>query len=111
MGTYLAWVIAGVSTLVCLTLWFREVGRVMRERKSTVDSAAAQLEICRRRVAQSMEDEAAAAVLARSEDIYRQAVAQYHRQLQRPFIRLPAAILGYGEISPEDTDSQGGRGV
>jgi len=98
MGTCLAWVIAGVSTAVCLLLWFRETGRVMRERKSTVDSAAAQLEICRRRVAQSMEDEGASAVLARSEDIYRQAVAQYHHQLERPLNRLPAMLLGYRRL-------------
>jgi len=98
MGTYLAWVIAGVSTLVCLTLWFREVGRVMQKRKSTVDSAAVQLEICRRRVAQSMEDEGASAVLARSEDIYRQAVAQYHHQLERPLNRLSAMLLGYWRL-------------
>ena len=98
MTTCVAWIIAGVSTLVCLTLWFREVGRVMRERKSTVDSAAAQLEICRRRVAQSMEDADASAVLARSEDIYRQAVAQYHYQLERPLNRLPAMLLGYRRL-------------
>lgn len=95
MGTYLAWVIAGVSTAVCLLLWFREAGRVMRERKSTVDSAAAQLEICRRRAQERPADGEAAAVLRRSEDIYRQAQYQYRQSLCRPWIALPAFVMGY----------------
>jgi len=98
MANCLSWGIAAISTLLCLYLWFRETGRIMREKKSMVDSAAAQLAICRKRVAQTMKDETASAVLARSEDIYRQAVAQYHLQLNRPLIRLPAMLLGYGKI-------------
>lgn len=99
MATWLAWLIAGVSTIMCLFLWFREVRRIMRERMNTVESAAAQLDACQKRVMQTAREPNAVAVLTRSEDIYRQAVDLYHRQLRKPWVWLPATLMGFRFIT------------
>ena len=51
MGTCPIWIIAVISVATCLYLWFREVRRIMRARRSTVESAAGQLASCRRKTA------------------------------------------------------------
>jgi len=99
MAVWLAWLVASISTIVCLFLWFRDVRRIMRERMNTVESAAAQLDACRKKPAQAVGDPDAAAVLARSEDIYRQAVDLYHQHLRKPWIWLPATLMGFRTIT------------
>lgn len=49
MVPWLISLIAIVSTAVCIFLWFRDVRRIMRERKSTVESAARQVAVCQDR--------------------------------------------------------------
>ena len=90
--------IAVVSTAAFLWLWFRDVRRIMRERKSTVDSAKAQLDIFREKAHKARDDPDAAAVLERSESIYRQAVEHYNQALRKPWNRLPAALMGFRMI-------------
>lgn len=51
MPSWVAWLIAAVSTTAFLVLWFWEVRRVLRSRRSVVESAAAQLSACRRQAA------------------------------------------------------------
>lgn len=51
MPSWVAWLIAAVSTTAFLVLWFWEVRRVLRSRRSVVESAAAQLVACRRQAA------------------------------------------------------------
>lgn len=99
MPSWIAWLIAIVSTAVCLFLWFRDVRRIMRSRKSTVESAAGQLAACRERAAGARDDPEAAAVLERSEKIYRQAVDIYNQTRQKPWICLPAMLMGFQPIS------------
>ena len=50
MPSWVAWLIAAVSTTAFLVLWFWEVRRVLRSRRSVVESAAAQLAACRRQI-------------------------------------------------------------
>ena len=90
--------VAVVSTAAFLFLWFRDVRRIMRERKSTVDSAKAQLNVFRDKAHKARDDPDTAAVLERSESIYRQAVEQYNRTLRKPWVCLPAALLGFRMI-------------
>ena len=90
--------VAVVSTAAFLFLWFRDVRRIMRERKSTVESAKAQLTIFRDKAQKARDDPDAAAVLARSESIYRQAVEQYNRTLGKLWVRLPATLMGFRMI-------------
>ncbi len=95
MPSWIPWGIAAVSTAAFLALWFWEVRRVLRSRRSTVESAAAQLAVCRRQAAGPCSDPELAEVLARSESIYRQAVALYNDTLRKPWIYLPGRLLGF----------------
>lgn len=89
--------IAVISTVLCLFLWFRDVRRIMREKKSTVESARRQLISSRERAAKAR-GTSETAVLERSESIYRQAVDHYNRTLHKPWIYLPAALMGFRAI-------------
>ena len=98
MASRIIALVAVVSTAAFLFLWFRDVRRIMRERKSTVESARAQLDIFRDKAHKARDDPDAAAVLARSESIYRQAVEQYNRTLRKPWVYPPAALMGFRMI-------------
>ena len=95
MPSWVAWLIAAVSTTAFLVLWFWEVRRVLRSRRSVVESAAAQLSACRRQAAGVRYDPELAQILARSESIYRQAVAHYNDTLCKPWCYLPGHLLGF----------------
>ena len=90
MPSWVAWLIAAVSTTAFLVLWFWEVRRVLR-------SAA-----CRRQAAGVRYDPELAQILARSESIYRQAVAHYNDTLCKPWCRLPGHLLGFDRDTGED---------
>ena len=94
----LAWFIATVSTAAFLILWFWDVRRILKSRMSTVESAAAQLSVCRRSAAGG-EARESAEVLARSESIYRQAAELYNRTFFKPWIHFPGWLLGYRKLS------------
>lgn len=102
MASWLVPLIAIISTFTCLHLWFRDVRRIMKEQKSTVESAKAQLRIFREKAHKARNDQDAAAVLARSESIYRQAVEHYNRTLRKPWIYPPAALMGFRMIHNGD---------
>ena len=90
--------VAVVSTAAFLFLWFRDVRRIMQERKSTVDSAKAQLNVFREKAHTARGDPDTAAVLQRSESIYRQAVEHYNQTLRKPWVYPPAALMGFRMI-------------
>ncbi len=98
MASQLAWPIAIVCVVVCVLVWFRDVRRIMRSRKSMVDSAAGQLSSCREKAVSARGDPETEAVLERSETIYRQAVELYDRTLKKPWVILPALLMGFGPI-------------
>ena len=95
MPSWVAWLIAAVSTTAFLVLWFWEVRRVLRSRRSVVESAAAQLSACRRQAAGVRYDPELAQILARSESIYRQAAGNYNETLHRPWIYIPGRLMGF----------------
>lgn len=95
MASWLISIVAVVSSAICLYLWFRDVRRVMNEQKSTMESAKTQLKIFRERAHKARDDPDAAAVLERSESIYRQAVEHYNRTLHKPWVYPPAALMGF----------------
>lgn len=105
MASRMIALVAVVSTMVCLFLWFRDVRRIMRERKSTVESAKAQLDVFRGKAHKARDDPDAAAVLERSESIYRQAVEHYNRTLCKPWVYPPAAVMGFRMIQDGGEDS------
>lgn len=87
--------LAGICAALCLLLWFRDVRRVMRERRNTVESAAGQLAAWREKARDAPD---AAAMIERSEAIYSQAVDIYNRTLRMPWNYLPARLLGFHPI-------------
>ena len=97
MANWLICLIAVASTMLCLFLWFRDVRRIMRERKSMVDSAAGQLAISKQKAA-AQNDPESTAVLTSSRRIYQQAVDIYNETLCRTWVRLPARLMGYRPI-------------
>ena len=99
MHTWLITLIALISTGICMFLWFRDVRRIMRERKNMMESADRQLTACRKKALRDRADPETAAVLARSESIYRQAVDIYNRTLKKPWCCLPAHLMGFHHIS------------
>ena len=94
MQTWIAWTIAVLCLAAFLALWFCDVRRIMRDRKSTVESAQGQLTTCRKN-AGGEEVEQSNALLERSERIYRQAVDLYNRTMRKPWIYLPARLMHY----------------
>ena len=102
MASWLVPLIAFISTATCLYLWFRDVRRIMKEQKSTVESAKAQLRIFRKKADKAREDPDMAAVLERSENIYRQAVEHYNLTLRKPWVYPPAALMGFRMIQNGD---------
>lgn len=96
---WMVWWMAIAGIEGCLIFWLRDVQRIMQERKSMVDSAAGQLATYRERAAALPEDPAVAAVLARSEHIYSQAVDIYNRTIEKVWVYLPAVLLGFRKIA------------
>lgn len=96
METWLGWFLAGISTAICLALWFWDVRKIMTTRRSTVDSAAGQLAVSREKARTG--DPEAKEILVRSENIYRQAVELYNRAMKKPWIGLPGRLMGYQVI-------------
>ena len=107
MSSWLIWIVAIISIAVCLFLWFRDVRRIMRERKSTVESAAGQLASSRKKAASVRYDLELEKVVTRSESIYRQAVELYHQAFNKPWIWLPAILMGFRAIPPEESYTLG----
>lgn len=99
MTAWIPWLIAIASMGAFLLFWFRDVRRIMRERQSMVESAASQLASCRKKAAADRSDPEATAVLALSHKIYRQAVDIYNQTLKRPWVRIPAYLMGYEPVS------------
>ena len=95
MPEWLGWLVAGISTVGFISLWFWEVRRVLRNYRSMVQCAAGQLVSCRKRLAQSQQDAALLEVLRRSESIYRQAAGNYNETLHRPWIYIPGRLMGF----------------
>lgn len=103
MTPWIAWLIAAVCAAAFVALWSWEVRRMLTGRQSIVDSAASQVTAFYRRLAQTPADREAAAVLYRSESIYRQAVDNYNYALHRPWVYIPACIMGFRR-APEEPE-------
>lgn len=69
--------------------------------KNTVESAAGQVECCRKRAVGMPDDAGRAAVLARSEDIYRQALDNYEQARKKPWVFLSAVLMGFHHIKEQ----------
>jgi len=99
--TIIAFVLALISTISFLTLWFMTVYRELRSRTDTVKSAENQLAECRKNhmlLSDSSDEQAAKSILSRSMDIYNQSVMLYNQTLNRPWNRIPGYLMGFRQI-------------
>jgi len=103
--------IAVASTAICLFLWFRDARRILRERKSMVDSAAGQLASCRQKAAALCDDPEVKAVLKQSEKIYRQAVDIYNQTISKPWNYLPAVLMGFRPVGEAEDNKERWSGI
>ncbi|MEG2286812.1 MAG: hypothetical protein RSC00_02790 [Ruthenibacterium sp.] len=97
------WAIA--STAAFLALWLWTVCRDLRQKRDTMESAALQVALCRKKRAQTQDDDATQAalvVLTRSEDIFYQSVRIYNAALRRPQNCIPGLLLGFRPRETED---------
>lgn len=95
------WLIAIISTVICLLFWFCDVRRIMRARESTLESAARQVLACRKKAIEARYDPEFAPVLSRCESICQQGVDLYNQSLNRMFFRLPGKLMGFQLIEKE----------
>ena len=100
MLSYLGLLIAVVSTTGCVVFWFQDVRRIMYMHQNMVDEARDQLSALGKRAEanQSIED---IEVLERSKHLYQQAVNHYNDKLCKPWIYLPARLMGFRRILRE----------
>ena len=101
MAAVLPWLCALASTAALIALWFRDARSVLSERKSTLESAASQLAVCRRR-AEEQRNRESAVVLDISKSIYAQALAHYDEARRTWWLFLPARLLGFDRITEPD---------
>ena len=95
--TYLGLIIAIVSITGYFVFWLRSVRRTMLAYQEVVDIARDQLSVWQKK-AEENSDLETLEVLDRSEDVYRQAVNLYNDELSRPWIYLPASLMGFRKI-------------
>lgn len=92
---WVPWLWASLSTVAFVVLWFWEVNRVLKDRNSTVESAATQRTVYQRRARAVPGNPETLAVLKRSESILRQAVDLYNEALRKPWRLLPGLLMGF----------------
>ena len=99
--TIIACVVAFISTISFLMLWFLTVYRELRSKKDTVNSAENQLAACRKNhmlSSDSTDEQTTKPILSRSIDIYNQSVTLYNQALDRPWNRIPGFLMGFRQI-------------
>ncbi|MEG1878702.1 MAG: hypothetical protein RRY65_07040 [Pseudoflavonifractor sp.] len=96
--------IAIISTGGFVVLWFRVVRGELVRGRNMVESAKIQVLACRKKCIQDgdREGKATRAVLLRSEDIYRQSVALYHRALKKTWNYIPGRLMGFRPIDEHE---------
>ena len=101
MPHWIIYLIAVVSTTAFVLLWFWEVRRILQEQKHIVDSARQQLSVFSKKSLCDRNDPEIRAILERSRNIYCQSVAHYNATLRKPWVYLPAKVMGFQKEEPK----------
>ena len=102
MFQLIPWLIAAVTTALCLFLWFKDIKKTMQNRKYMVESAYAQLLTCHQKAISSHHSPEDIAVLKQSEKIYSQSVDIYNKTINKPWVYIPSAVMGIKPVKKED---------
>lgn len=105
MQNWLAWLVAGISTAGLVALWFALARRELSQAKRSVEHAIRQVKLHVDGCAQACNGPYKAAALHSlniSRSIYREAVINYQTARHKLVNRLPALLLGYGDIPEKD---------
>ena len=105
MTAWIAWLLAGVSMGGLLVIWLVSACRKLTRAKQSVENAIRQVRLHIDGFAQVCNgpyEAAAANSLSVSRLIYREAVKNYEAEIDKPFNRLPALVLGFRAISETD---------
>lgn len=105
MQYWIIWLIAGVSTAGLVTIWFAAARSKLLHAKRSVDHAIRQVKLHMDGYAQACNGPYKAAALHSlniSRSIYRDAITNYEAVRHKPVIRLPALLLGYGDMPEKD---------
>lgn len=92
---------AAVGLAVGVHFWFHKVLHIMQERRNTVEIAASQLEAQRRKADEKHYDSDLAKIIGRCENDYQRAETLYNQSFAKPWIWLPAVLMGFRKIPPE----------
>lgn len=105
MTVWIAWLIAGISTVGLMIIWFITAHRELARAKQSVENAIRQVRLhidgCAQ-VCNGPYEAAASNSLSVSRSIYREAVKNYEAARYKPLNRLPALLLGYRAIPKTD---------
>ena len=105
MTAWIAWLLAGVSTVGLVIIWFVSAHRELARAKQSVENAIRQvrLHIDGQAEVRGGPYEAAAAIsLSVSRSIYHETVKNYEAARYKLVNRLPALLLGYRAIQKTD---------
>jgi len=105
MQNWIGWLIAGISIAGLLALWFAAARRELSQAKRSVEHAIRQVELHVDGCMQAGNGPYKAAAihsLGISRSIYREAIKNYETVRHKPVNRLPAFLLGYGDIPEKD---------
>lgn len=105
--TWLAYLIAGISTAGFVAIWFVNAGKELSRAKQSMEVALRQL-----RLHQDAYPQVRDGPYARAADnarmtahmIYLETVRGYEATRQRPMNRLPALLLGYFQMKEVEVD-------
>ena len=92
---------AAAGLAIGVYFWFRKVLHMMQERKNTVEIAASQLEAQRSKADEKHYDSNLAKIIGCCENAYQQAETIYNQSFAKPWIWLPAVLMGFRKIPPE----------
>lgn len=92
---------AAAGLAVGVYFWFRKVLHIMQEQKNTVEIAASQLEAQRSKADEKHYNSDLAKIIRRCENVYQQAETLYNQSFVKPWIWLPAVLMGFRKIPPE----------
>lgn len=98
MGSAVAWLITGFSVAIVIGMWHGIVWRELNEHRKRLEQLARQVVLSRDTAEQaknSVYGDSAQSALETNCSVYCQAETKYEQLRNKPYIYLPAKVLGF----------------